>query len=556
MKKTVKLFSLLLALVMTMTALSACGSKGDTSSKSEASSKVAESSSSTTDESKTDAPETEGAKVDPTAYEDTMDLSVAVMTGYTQSDSRIEKMLEEKYNVNINLVVLPGWSDGQAKISLLMASGEETPDVMWWWSMDNEFLQWKDAGLLTDVSTYMNTYTNMRDYYNTMDPKSLYYATEDDGAVYRIPGDVAEPSCETLWIRQDWLDKLGLEVPTTVEELEAVMQAFTENDPDGNGKKDTYGLGGDGYDFRSFWPWIQSYGDTHYDKFVVDADGNIGYGPAKDNTKKWVADVADLYAKGYITPNITQDTNRDEEMAKGGFGVTYSWITWNNPNDPIMKAFYAANPDAKWAPIEMVTGENKNPQEDPATSGAWAYFGITKNAKDPERIYAIWDDMSSPENYTERVFGIEGTDYTIDDGIYNPIVALGSEENQSQNIGLDLLNNLFNRKDDALIVNTPETTALFENAAKNSRDFAATIVEWKNPASLTAWVESKTDVEDEKNRYLWGVVAGSESVDTWDAYITTLNSLGLENVLTEAQTVYNAEKESLDNYMTNKVNQK
>ncbi len=554
MKKTAKFMSLILSFVMAVSVLTACGNNGGNESK-DSSSKAAENSEvASTKEGDTSTEP--GAKVDPTAYEDTMDLSVAVLTGYTKSDSRIEKMLEEKYNVNIDLVVLPGWSDGQSKISLLMAGGDEMPDVMWWWAMDNEFLQWKDAGLLQDVSEYMNKYTNMRDYYNKMDPKTLFYATEDDGSVYRIPGDVAEPSCEVLWIREDWLKNLNLEVPKTVDELNEVLRAFTEDDPDGNGQKDTYGLGGDGYDFRSFWPWIQSYGDSHYDRFTVDKEGKVGYGPANDNTKKWIADVAELYQNGYITPNITQDTNRDEEMANGGFGVTYSWVTWNNPDDPVMKSFYASNPDAKWIPIEMVTGENGNPQEDPATSAAWAYFGITKAAEDPERIYAMWDDMSSTENYIERRFGTEGQEYEIVDGIYKPIIAIGDERNESENIGLDLFNNLFNRKDEALLTNTPETKALFERSGEQSRDYAASLIEWKNPASLKTWVEVRTDIEDEKNRYLWGVISGAESVDTWDNYIATLNSLGLQDVLVEAQEKYDLEKELLNQYMQDKVNQK
>lgn len=211
----------------------------------------------------------------------------------------------------------------------------------------------------------MDKYTVIRDYYNKMDPKTLFYASEADGSIYRIPGDVAEPSCENLWIRQDWLDNLNLKAPTTIEELNEVLRAFTEDDPDGNGQNDTYGLGGDGYDFRSFWPWIQSYDQTHYSRFCVDDNGVVTYRPlANEGTKNWISDVADLYAKGYITPNITQDTDRDEQMANGGFGVTYSWCAWNNPDSAPMMSFYASNPDAKWVPIDMVKGSNGNPQED------------------------------------------------------------------------------------------------------------------------------------------------------------------------------------------------
>lgn len=556
MKNSVKkVLSAALAAALCVSVLAGCNNTSSSSASTGTASKTTSSAASGAASTASTGETATGEKKDPTKYEEKMDLSVGVMTGFTQSDSKVEKMLEEKYNVNIDLLVLPGWTDGQSKIQLLMA-GNDMPNVMWWWSMDNEFLKWKDAGLLTDVSTYMNTYTNIRDYYNKMDPNTLFYATEADGKVYRIPGDVSEPSCENLWIRQDWLDKLNLKAPTTIEELEEVMKAFTESDPDGNGQKDTYGLGGDGYDFRSFWPWIQSYDGGHYDRFTVDEAGKVSYGPATEATKNWLGDVAELYKKGYITPNITQDTNRDEEMANGGFGVTYSWCAWNNPDAAPMVSFYDANPDAKWVPIDMVKGENGNPQEDPATSAAWAYFGITKSASDPERIYAMWDDMSGTENYVERRFGVDGEDYTIDaEGLYTPIIAVGSEKNNTENRGLGLFDNLFNRKDEALITNIPSTTALFEKSGAASRDRAAQLVEWKNPASVTAWVDSRTDIEDEKLRYMWGVVAGSESVDNWATYIATLDGLGLQDVLAEAQEVYAAQQTELDEYVANKVNQ-
>lgn len=72
-----------------------------------------------------------------------------------------------------------------------------------------------------DVSPYMKKYTNMVAYYNSVDPGVMFYASGDNG-IYRIPGDVAEPACETLWIRKDWLDNLGLAVPTTLDELKEI----------------------------------------------------------------------------------------------------------------------------------------------------------------------------------------------------------------------------------------------------------------------------------------------------------------------------------------------
>lgn len=530
-----KIASVVLALALSVSVFAACGSNGNSSASSTAS----------TDSSAAAT----GDKIDVLNQSETMDVSVAVMNGFTAAGSRVQKELEEKYNVKFNLVVLPGWTDGQSQISLLMASND-MPNIMWWWSMDTEYNKWVKAGLLDDVSAYMDKYTVIRDYYNKMDPKTLFYASEADGSIYRIPGDVSEPSCENLWIRQDWLDNLNLKTPTTIEELNEVLRAFTEDDPDGNGQNDTYGLGGDGYDFRSFWPWIQSYDQTHYSRFCVDDNGVVTYGPANEGTKNWVSDVADLYAKGYITPNITQDTDRDEQMANGGFGVTYSWCAWNNPDSAPMMSFYASNPDAKWVPIDMVKGSNGNPQEDPGTSAAWAYFAITNTASDPERLYATWDDMCDSDNYIARRFGIEGTDYEYDEnGQYVAIVGPDSEENTSKNIGLKLFDALMNRKDECNISNTPETAALFNKSGENSRYAAAHLVEWKDPASFESWTECSADIEAEKDQYLWGVIAGQESIDDWDNYVATLNSLGLEDVLAEANEDYAELSAQMEEYL-------
>lgn len=537
-----KIASVVLALALSVSVFAACGSNGNSFASSTAST---ESSTASTDSSAAAT----GDKIDVLNQSETMDVSVAVMNGFTAAGSRVQKELEEKYNVKFNLVVLPGWTDGQSQISLLMASND-MPNIMWWWSMDTEYNKWVQAGLLDDVSAYMDKYTVIRDYYNKMDPKTLFYASEADGSIYRIPGDVSEPSCENLWIRQDWLDNLNLKTPTTIEELNEVLRAFTEDDPDGNGQNDTYGLGGDGYDFRSFWPWIQSYDQTHYERFCVDDDGVVTYGPANEGTKNWVSDVADLYAKGYITPNITQNTDRDEQMANGGFGVTYSWCAWNNPDAAPMMSFYASNPDAKWVPIDMVKGSNGNPQDDPGTSAAWAYFAITNTASDPERLYATWDDMCDSDNYIARRFGIEGTDYEYDEnGQYVAIVGPDSEENTSKNIGLKLFDALMNRKDECNISNTPETAALFKKSGENSRYAAAHLVEWKDPASFESWTECRADIEAEKDQYLWGVIAGQESIDDWDNYVATLNSLGLEDVLAEANEDYAELSAQMEEYL-------
>ena len=495
-------------------------------------------------------------KIDVLNQSEKMKLSVVCLQGYTQPDSEMEKWMEERYNLDIEVIALPGWSDATAKITLLMGDETQRPDIIWWWNMEDDFTKWVDAGLLVDVAPYMDKYTVMRDYYNSIDPGVLFYASNEDGAMYRIPGDVAEPACEVLWIRQDWLDNLNLEVPTTLDELEACMYAFTNDDPDGNGIDDTYGLSGDGSDFRSFWPWIQGCGEGKgWMEFIKDDDGSYVYGAATEDCKTWLGRVAKLYADGVIKSNMITDTDRDEEMANGGFGVTYSWVTWNNPSSGTMQSFYASNPGAKWVPIDMVKGDNDHPQDNPASIGAWCYFGITNVCSDPERAYAIFDDMAQPENYLHKRFGVEGRDYIDNgDGSYEIIHAGDGAENTENNYGINLFQDLFSRKDACNIANTKETNDLFEKVKESSREAYAHKIEKRNPAAYTVNAELGTDIGDMMKEYAWGVIGGNKSLDDWDSYIKDLENAGLQDIIDELTQIHGAQAEQYEKYMQEHAN--
>ena len=108
-------------------------------------------------------------KIDVLNQEETMKLSIVTLQGYTQPDSEMEKWMEDRYNLEVEVIALPGWSDATAKISLLMGDETQRPDIIWWWNMDSDFTKWVDAGLLVDVAPYMDKYTVMRDYYNSID---------------------------------------------------------------------------------------------------------------------------------------------------------------------------------------------------------------------------------------------------------------------------------------------------------------------------------------------------------------------------------------------------
>jgi putative aldouronate transport system substrate-binding protein len=493
-------------------------------------------------------------KIDVFNQPEKMTVKIATLNGYTRSDSMTEKYLEDRYNIDIEIVPLPGVSDAPAKISLLMADENERPDIIWWFGMEADFAKWKDAGLLADLTEYVDKYPNMKNYYDAQDSRIMFYATSEGGKIYRIPGDVSEVGCEALWIRKDWLDNLGLPIPKTLAEYEDALYKFTFNDPDGNGKNDTYGFAGDNYDLRSFWPWVQGSGTARgnfYFDFVLMPDGSYAYGPATEDAKLWLGRVAKLYKDGVINPNVILRSPLGEEVARGQIGSFYRWVAYNNPSNNSMRSFYTSHPDGKWIPIDMVAGDNGDPQEDPGKLSAWCFFGITNKCKDPERLYAIWDDMANPEPYVTRRFGFEGEHWQKNpDGTYTLLVASTDTRNQEENIGLVLFRDHFGRKDEWNISNTPETAALFAKVSRESRGAYDLAIEKKDPNSYKAWAEFGSDVTDIRDAYLWSVIAGTESLDNWDKYLADLKRVGLDEVIAELYELYPKQQQEMEAYLS------
>lgn len=459
-----------------------------------------------------------------------LEISVAVMTGFTQADSKIQKELEKKYNVKFKLVVLPGWTDGASKINLLMSDDSQRPDVIWWWGMEKEFTQWRDAGLLVDVSPYVAKYPNIRGYYESYSPDSMFFAAENDGKMYRIPGDVSEPGTMITLLRKDWLDNLGLQVPTTLDEYADMLRSFTNDDPDGNGVADTYGLAGAGMEYRSLFPFWQAF-KSNPEYFIKKDDGTIVHGSTQPETRQALEYISELYKEGLIDPAIITKNNYDEDFVRGGHGSSYRWVAYVNKEAATVQSFYKNNPGADLISISPVKGPANYTVEEPASAQAWCYFGITKNAKDPERVYKVFDDLTSKEDYLFRFFGTEGENYEMKDGKYKLLTP--EDQNTSENIGMGLFSNFVNRKDELNIVNSQETINVFKKSAEFAKPEYDRICYFKDP-DRPAWNEYGVELEKMRDEVLWGILSGQKPIEDFDKYVGDFYKAGGKEVEAEA----------------------
>ncbi|UJF34295.1 extracellular solute-binding protein [Paenibacillus hexagrammi] len=152
----------------------------------------------------------------------------------SKTENRWTKWINENGPVDVTFVSVPRWESAQ-KLNTLFAS-DSAPDLIAEYDsvIKNQLYAQKQLMPLDDViDKYSTVYKETLQTY----PKLRQLGIQDDGKLYGI-GKVSEVVPQhILYIRTDWLKKLNLQKPTTLDEFFAVARAFAENDPDGNGKK-------------------------------------------------------------------------------------------------------------------------------------------------------------------------------------------------------------------------------------------------------------------------------------------------------------------------------
>lgn len=226
--------------------------------------------------------------------------------------------------------------DEEAMIANLntMMAGDELPDVMI--VPKSMFYVLAENGVLKDLSADFETYDSerwnaIRDSYSA----DVYASGMYEGELLGLPYvENFYNSTSVLWIRQDWLDALNLEAPTTIDELEAVAQAFVDNKMGG---ENTVGIGlntmGDySTDISSI---MAAYGVPLY-TWVQDEEGKYVYSNTLDANSDGLLKLQDWYKKGLIKSDFAVTDLLSEDIANGVCGMYFApgWhsVTWIQAN--------------------------------------------------------------------------------------------------------------------------------------------------------------------------------------------------------------------------------
>ncbi|TBL70568.1 extracellular solute-binding protein [Paenibacillus thalictri] len=347
----------------------------------------------------------------------------------------IKQALEKALNVNLNLTSYTALNDYVSQLNVRVAGGN-SPDLFQVTDR-GQLAQLADQGQLLDLTPYVAKLDKVKKFLGDDNLKKGYY----NGKLYAVP---KQPVIDywTYWIRKDWLDKLNLQVPTTVDELLQVAKAFTENDPDGNGKKDTFGItgggGGGAQVFGSnpgvataFAPVFGAYGvglpGSIYSKGgkMVDAYHDPAMKDAIQSILKFTGDKV-------VDPDLAANNGlqHQQKAIQGQVGIVY--IDWANiSKDQFADQIKSVNPNAQW--VQMSAPKGPGGQFD----GTWdsgttpMLLGLSKSLeKNPEKLQKVIDLLNyvaDGDGLTLVQYGIKDKHYTLEGGKPKPTDLLGKE---------------------------------------------------------------------------------------------------------------------------------
>ena len=351
-------------------------------------------------------------------------ISYPTGTEEEPNNRTIFKRLEDDTNVHVEWTAIPSdqWGD---KISLNMANVNTLTDFVFNAGFgDSDLIRYADQGVIIPVEDYIDEYMpNLKAVFDKY-PEYRTMCTDENGHIWALPWIEQLGSEKTAiqtvgnnmtFINQKWLDFLGLETPTTVDEFEAVLKAFQEHAPE---LQKEFGIDGDIIPMSCIVNdqdpnlLINGFGDGIGDvdmgqHIAVTDDKKVVCTATTDGFRKGVEWLHQLYAEGLIDPEcFTQDWST--YVAKGKshrYGVCFTWDVANidNIND--------------YVPLKALKADTVNvtPQNGSFTSGFdRGRCVVTSVCKNPALICAWLDQMYDPFQSPQNNWGTYGEDDEFD----------------------------------------------------------------------------------------------------------------------------------------------
>lgn len=442
------------------------------------------------------------------------------------------------------------------RVNLMITTGD-LPD--YFKVNEAQLRQLIEADMIADLTDVYDKYASdvVKTVFDEAGEKAINTARRD-GKLYAVPWTKNhKENLDTLWVRTDWLKKLNLQEPKTMQDVIAIAQAFTKNDPDGNGQNDTFGIPADNT-FREQRGFLAGF-HAYWDIWIKDASGDLAFSSIQPEMKTALAQMQSLYKEGVINkelPVVVRD-KVTEDFANGKFGLGFS--ASSHP----MQLNIDNDPNAEWKPMKIPSIDN-NPTKVQAETAIDEFWVVRKGYEHPEAIFKILHSwlhtfyFNSDQEVSERLASHPDRTwlwFLSQILIYRPFYALditkkvnanlkgADNESEMTPLGRTVLGNVKAYLDGdkkqfgmgssfgpgggySVMIDLLEDGEVIENEFSSS----------STPTMAEKW----SSLQTMKNEAFMGIVTGLKSIDEFDAFVANWKSAGGDDITREVNEWYKA----------------
>lgn len=526
--KAKKWLIIALALAVALTCLSGCGSKNG-------SDEIAEGS----------PVKLNGDAIYPLQCDDTLRYWVELDTGTSQvvsnlGDTPFAKKLEEETGVKIEYVHPTG--DTKEQFQLLLAA-DDLPDLVTysWNNYPGGPQAAIDDGYIYSLNEIIDKYAPALKKFLAENEDIDKQIKDDNGNYYAFPFGMQKGLCQVAFgptLRKDWLEKVNMEVPETLEEWEAVLTAFK------NQCGATAPLTGTWSEILNLSTGCDTWGGWYID------GGKVKYGFAEDNFKDFLGILNDWYKKGLIDSDIAvnESINVKNNVLTGKSGALFTWA--GSGLGQLLTDAETSNTSLDLTGAKFPSSQKgKDPEYSYLSNFVNMGFGvaISKNCKNPELAARFLDYGFTEAGHKLFNFGIEGESYNMVEGrpTYTDLI-LKNPDGLSINAAMgQYIRASYNGP---FIQDTGYIEQYYQRPQQKEAQKLWGESNMKEHLMPTIYISSDvsdkdadimTNVATYRDEMILKFITGEEPISSFDKYVNQLNAYGLQDAIKYRQEAYN-----------------
>lgn len=323
----------------------------------------------------------------------------------TVEDNRWTRLYRDVLGIEIKY----DWTDEgdfyRQKLNYAIASGQITDVIR---VNADQLSLLNSTGLIHDLSEVYNEYATPLTKENlSQEGTGPFDAATIDGKLMAIPDiNSSIDGASFIWLRTDWLERLELTPPQTIDDVIEIARAFTELDPDGNGEDDTYGLALTNYlwdpvmGVKGFMAGYDVFPELWIEKEV----GKLVFGGIQPEVKEALKALQTMYAEGLLDPEFSFRSGGKvkEQITKGKIGMMYGeqWGSF------FVQASRGSAENVEWKAYPIVSLDGSKPKV-PLKFNVTNFYVVRKDFEHPEALIKLfnlhleknWGETGAYETY-------------------------------------------------------------------------------------------------------------------------------------------------------------